>query len=355
MVKAKHTATAFAILAAAFYALSIPISKLLLRHLAPTMLAAFLYLGAGLGMMLCGIVGKSFGRTQKKERLTKKELPYTIAMVVLDIAAPVLLMFGIAGTNSANVSLLSNFEIVATSVIALLLFREVVSKRLWFAIALLTAASILLSFEGKDAFVFNKGSLLVLGACVCWGFENNCTKKISNKSSEEIVTIKGCFSGMGSLLLAFLLKEPLPELKWIAAASALGFIAYGLSINFYIMAQKELGAAKTSAFYSVAPFLGVAFSLLLLGERPRIQFYIALSIMAVSTVLLAKDSIDLQHTHSHEHMHTHEHRHGSAVHTHLHSHVHSHLHIHENGSEGHMHEHHETMNHNHFHTGVQEE
>lgn len=278
MVKAKHTATAFAILAAAFYALSIPLSKLLLlRHLAPTMLAAFLYLGAGLGMMLCGIVGKSFEKAQKKERLTKKELPYTIAMVVLDIAAPVLLMFGIAETNSANVSLLSNFEIVATSVIALLLFREVVSKRLWFAIALLTAASILLSFEGKDAFVFNKGSLLVLGA------------------------------------------------------------------------------AKTSAFYSVAPFLGVAFSLLLLGERPQIQFYIALSIMAVSTVLLAKDSIDLQHTHSHEHMHTHEHRHGSVVHTHLHSHVHSHLHIHENGSEGHMHEHHETMNHNHSHAGVQEE
>ena len=276
-MKAKHTATAFAILAAAFYALSIPISKLLLRHLAPTMLAAFLYLGAGLGMMLCGIVGKSFEKAQKKERLTKKELPYTIAMVVLDIAAPVLLMFGIAETNSANVSLLSNFEIVATSVIALLLFREVVSKRLWFAIALLTAASILLSFEGKDAFVFNKGSLLVLGA------------------------------------------------------------------------------AKTSAFYSVAPFLGVAFSLLLLGERPQIQFYIALSIMAVSTVLLAKDSIDLQHTHSHEHMHTHEHRHGSVVHTHLHSHVHSHLHIHENGSEGHMHEHHETMNHNHSHAGVQEE
>lgn len=277
-MKAKHTATAFAILAAAFYALSIPLSKLLLlRHLAPTMLAAFLYLGAGLGMMLCGIVGKSFEKAQKKERLTKKELPYTIAMVVLDIAAPVLLMFGIAETNSANVSLLSNFEIVATSVIALLLFREVVSKRLWFAIALLTAASILLSFEGKDAFVFNKGSLLVLGA------------------------------------------------------------------------------AKTSAFYSVAPFLGVAFSLLLLGERPQIQFYIALSIMAVSTVLLAKDSIDLQHTHSHEHMHTHEHRHGSVVHTHLHSHVHSHLHIHENGSEGHMHEHHETMNHNHSHAGVQEE
>lgn len=276
-MKAKHTATAFAILAAAFYALSIPLSKLLLRHLAPTMLAAFLYLGAGLGMMLCGIVGKSFEKAQKKERLTKKELPYTIAMVVLDIAAPVLLMFGIAETNSANVSLLSNFEIVATSVIALLLFREVVSKRLWFAIALLTAASILLSFEGKDAFVFNKGSLLVLGA------------------------------------------------------------------------------AKTSAFYSVAPFLGVAFSLFLLGERPQIQFYIALSIMAVSTVLLAKDSIDLQHTHSHEHMHTHEHRHGSVVHTHLHSHVHSHLHIHENGSEGHMHEHHETMNHNHSHAGVQEE
>ena len=212
-------------------------------------------------------------------------------MVVLDIIAPILLMFGITKTTSANVSLLNNFEIVATSIIALFIFKEVISKKLWFAISLVTIATTILSFEGNGAFVFNTGSLLVLGACICWGFENNCTKMISNKSSVEIVTIKGCFSGLGSLIVALILGESIPELKWILVTLLLGFVSYGLSINFYIRAQKYLGAAKTSAYYSIAPFLGVAFSMVLLRELPSIQFYIALIIMIISTVLMVKDTL----------------------------------------------------------------
>lgn len=288
--KLKAAATVFAILAAALYAVNIPLSKLLLVHVEATTMAGLLYLGAGIGMLLVGIASMMSGKGNKKEMLTRKELPYTIAMVVLDIAAPILLMSGIAGTNSANVSLLNNFEIVATSLIALTVFHEAISKRLWIAIVLVTIASIILSFEGSGAFLFNKGSMFVLGACVCWGFENNCTKMISNKSSEEIVTIKGCFSGMGSLFVAFLLGEHFPAAKWAAAALVLGFVAYGLSINFYIMAQKELGAARTSAYYSIAPFLGVAFGMLLLRERPALRFYGAFAIMAVSTVIMVKDT-----------------------------------------------------------------
>ncbi len=241
------------------------------------------------------------GRNDKKESLTKKELPYTIAMVVLDIADPILLMLGITMTNSANVSLLNNFEIVATSIIALVIFREVISKRLWFAIALVTIVSIVLSFEGAGSFTFNQGSLFVFGACLCWGFENNCTKMISNKSSVEIVVIKGTFSGLGSLIVAGVMGEHIPAIKWLVCVLILGFVAYGLSIHFYIMAQKDLGAAKTSAFYSIAPFLGVAFSMLLLKERPSIQFYAALIIMVISTCFMVKDTVELQHTHEHEH------------------------------------------------------
>lgn len=290
----KGIATIFAILAAALYAINIPLSKQLMYHVDATMMAAFLYLGAGVGMMCYGLIQKAVGNQAPKELLTRKELPYTIAMVVLDIVAPILLMFGIQRTNSANVSLLNNFEIVATSLIAWIVFREVISRKLWFAILLVTIASIILSFEGENAFVWNGGSLLVLGACVCWGFENNCTKMISHKSSEEIVTIKGCFSGLGSLIIALIIGEKLPEIQWIAAVMLLGFVAYGLSINFYIMAQKDLGAAKTSAFYSVAPFLGVAFSMLLIGERPQLQFYIALVIMVGSTVIMIKDTMEQQ-------------------------------------------------------------
>lgn len=351
-MKRQKSATVFALLAAALYAINVPLSKLLLEHVAPTMLAALLYLGAGLGLLVYSGAEKLLKRRRSKEPLTKKELPYTVAMVLLDIMAPILLMAGIARTNSANVSLLNNFEIVATSVIALVVFREVISRQLWIAILLVTVASGILSFEGAGSFVFNEGSLLTLGACICWGFENNCTKMISNKSSEEIVIIKGCFSGLGSLTIALGLGQSFPSAKWILAALVLGFVAYGLSINFYIMAQKELGAAKTSAYYSIAPFLGVAFSMLLLRERPGIQFYVALVIMAVSTVLMGKDTVALQHTHEHTHTHTHEHRHGDLVHTHEHTHTHSHLHTHGTDEQQHTHYHSDLPGHDHVHGNV---
>ena len=291
-MKSKKMATCFAILAALLYAINIPMSKLLLNYVDATMMASFLYLGAGIGLFIYGVVLKKINKNKKVDKLTKKELPYTIAMVVLDIIAPILLMFGITMTNSANVSLLNNFEIVATSLIALFIFREVISKRLWFAIVLVVIATIILSFEGTSAFVFNKGSLLVLGACICWGFENNCTKMISNKSSVEIVTIKGIFSGLGSLIVALLIGETIPSIMFIFLVLLLGFVSYGLSINLYIKAQSVIGAAKTSAYYSVSPFCGVLFSLILLGEVPGIQFYIALFIMIISTIIMVKDTFN---------------------------------------------------------------
>lgn len=292
-LKTKNIATIYAILAAALYAINVPISKILLNHVQPTMMASFLYLGAGLGLFIYGLIEKKIDKGKRKEPLTKKELPYTIAMVLLDIVAPILLMLGISMTNSANVSLLNNFEIVATSIIALIVFKEIISKKLWCAIALVTIASSVLSFEGAGSFNFNHGSLFVLGACLCWGFENNCTKMISNKNSVEIVVIKGTFSGLGSLIVALIIGERIPAMQWLIGVLLLGFVAYGLSIHFYIMAQKDLGAAKTSAYYSIAPFLGVAFSMLLLHERPSIQFYVALIIMIVSTYFMVKDTSEL--------------------------------------------------------------
>ena len=340
----KNKATFFAILAAALYAINIPLSKVLLSFVQPTMMAAFLYLGAGFGLLLYGKLTREQG-----EKLTKAELPYTVGMIVLDIAAPILLMLGLERTNSANASLLNNFEIVATSLIALLVFRERLSRRLRLAIVLVTAASIALSFEGEGSFRFNSGSLLVLGAACCWGLENNCTRMLSNKSSVQITTIKGIFSGLGSLAVALCLGEGLPGFVWMAAVLALGFVAYGLSINFYIKAQKDLGAAKTSAYYSISPFLGVVFGVIMLGERPGVQFYVGLAIMIAATVLMVKDTISLQHTHEHTHTHTHEHRHGDLVHTHAHSHIHSHTHTHGQDESAHTHVHKSLENHDHPH------
>ena len=336
-MKTKNIATFFAILAAALYAINIPLSKVLLQFVQPTMMAAFLYLGAGVGLFFYGRFTK-----EKGEKLTKAELPYTIGMILLDIAAPILLMLGLQYTESANASLLNNFEIVATSLIAFFVFREKLSKRLIVAIALVTVASITLSFEGTSSFRFNTGSVLVLGAACCWGLENNCTRMLSNKPSVQVTTVKGIFSGIGSLIVALVVGEQTPSVLWLLTVMVLGFVAYGLSINFYIKAQKDLGAAKTSAYYSVAPFLGVLFGVLLLRERPDVQFYIGLAIMIVATVLMVKDTISLQHTH--------EHAHGDEIHSHEHSHTHSHTHIHGKDEAAHGHTHHTLEGHDHCHT-----
>ena len=345
-MKRKNIATTFAILAAALYAINIPFSKLLLTRVEPTMMAAFLYLGAGIGLFFYGLITKD---REKTAPLTKAELPYTVGMILLDIAAPVLLMFGLKLTSPANASLLNNFEIVATSLIAFFVFKEALSKRLTIAIGLVTVASITLSFEGEGSFRFNTGSLLVLGAACCWGLENNCTRMLSSKSSVQITTIKGIFSGLGSLVIALCIGETIPGILWLLAAMVLGFVAYGLSINFYIQAQKDLGAAKTSAYYSIAPFLGVVFSFFLPGETVGIQFFAGLAIMVIATVFMVKDTIHLQHDHEHAHIHTHEHSHGDVTHSHEHSHHDSHTHIHGEDENAHGHDHGNDIPHDHQH------
>lgn len=284
------TAIFMAVLAAALYALNSPLSKLLLNNISSVMMAAFLYLGAGLGLLIVRFVQKQAGIPVKEDRLTKEDTPYTVAMVVLDIAAPICLMTGLTMTTAANASLLNNFEIVATSLIALLIFKEKISKRLWAAISLVTLSSIILTVEDTGSFQFSFGSVFVLLACVCWGFENNCTRKISEKDPLQIVVIKGFGSGLGSLLIALTIGEKIPGIKYILCALVLGFVAYGLSIFFYIYAQRTLGAAKTSTYYAVAPFIGVFFSLLIFQEIPAVSFWIALLIMAAGTYLASTES-----------------------------------------------------------------
>ena len=162
-----------AILAAVFYALNSPLSKLLLNKIGPTMMAAFLYLGTGLGMAIYQLAASDRGVLNGEQKLTRKELPYTIGMVLLDIAAPIALMIGITRTSAANVALLNNFEIVATSMIALVLFREKISAKLWLGIGLVTVSGVILTVEDMSGFSFSAGSVFVLIACLCWGFENN--------------------------------------------------------------------------------------------------------------------------------------------------------------------------------------
>jgi len=272
----------FAILAAVLYAISTPIAKIVLDTLSPIFIASLLYFGAGLGMMIVGYIRNKYTKTNYKQ-FTKEELPAIIGMIVLDVVAPILLMIGLSTSHPENVSLLNNFEIVATSLIAFFIFKEVIPARLRLAIVLVTIASMLLSVEDFSAFRFSFGSILVLLATISWGLENNLTRKLSFFDPLKVVVIKGIFSGLTSLVIAFVLGVAEFDIIMILITLLLGFVAYGLSIFFYVTAQKELGAAKTSTFYAYAPFVGAILSLIIFLETPDITFYIAFALMAIGT------------------------------------------------------------------------
>ena len=288
-MKAAKTGILLALLAAALYAVNAPCSKLLLDFLPPTLMAGFLYIGAGIGMGAVALVRKLRRTDHTEARLTRAELPYTIAMILLDIAAPVCLLFGLRMTTAANASLLNNFEIVATAVIALLFFKEKIGARLWCGIAFVTAACLLLSFESAESLRFSYGSLLILLACLFWGVENNCTRKISSKDPLHIVLLKGIFSGAGSLVIGLCIGERVTVLWSVFAALAVGCVAYGLSIFFYVHAQRLIGAARTSAYYAVAPFIGTLFSFVLFPQMPHYTYFIALGLMGIGAWLCSQD------------------------------------------------------------------
>ena len=336
--KIKIGAVILAFLAAVFYAINTPVSKFLLNNVTPTFMAAFLYLGAGVGVGIMYLF--HIKKEEKAERLTKQDLPYTIGMIVLDIAAPIFLMIGIKMGTASNASLLGNFEIVATALMALLFFKEKVSRKLWIAIGFITLSSIVLSFEGSGSFQFSIGSLFVILATCCWGLENNCTRKISDKSTYEIVLLKGIFSGGGSFTIAMVLGEKIPEMIYIAIVMLLGFVAYGLSIFLYIRAQRNLGAAKTSAYYAVAPFIGSFLAFVVNGEKLAVEYFIGLALMLVGTVFVVYDTMINHHLHGHTH--TIVHTHNGVTHTHMITHEHEHNHF--GNEEGHGHKHEEYIN-----------
>ncbi len=276
----------FAILAAVLYAINSPFSKLLLNYIPSTLMAGFLYVGAGIGMCVIYIFKKN---KNKELKLTKAELPYTLAMIILDIIAPIFLLFGLKTTTAANASLLNNFEIVATAIIALFIFKEKISFRLWIGIVFVTFSCLFLSFENISSLKFSYGSLFILLACLCWGFENNCTRKISSKDPMQIVILKGIFSGLGSIIIGFCIGEKIIVVWSVFAVILVGFVAYGLSIFFYVYAQRILGAARTSVYYAIAPFVGTFLSLLIFRQLPTWTFFIALGLMGVGTWLSSSD------------------------------------------------------------------
>ena len=161
----------------------------------------------------------------------------------------------------------------APAMIALMVFHEHISPRLWLGILFITLSCALLSFEDLSSLRFSSGSLFVLLAACCWGMENNCTRKISSRDPLQVVLLKGIFSGTGSIVIGFVIGERITHLRYIPLVLLLGFVAYGLSIYFYVYAQRELGAARTSAYYAVAPFIGSFLSLIIFRSMPGVIYF----------------------------------------------------------------------------------
>ena len=276
-----------AVLAALLYALSTPFLKLTLTVVEPVFLAGLLYFGAGVGMLLMCMF------TKESLPFAKKQYPYVIGMILLDVLAPILLLYGLRLSVAENAALLNNFEIVATSVFAFFIFKEKISIRLRYAIVIITLASILLSIENlQSSLSFSFGSVLIILATMVWGLENNFTRNLSDNSPIKITAIKGTFSGLSSILLAYFFNQMTWDVSLILLSMLLGFITYGLSIMFYIYAQRSLGASKTSSFYALAPFLGAGISIMVFKDVPQLNFYIALVLMIWGIVLITIDTLE---------------------------------------------------------------
>ena len=274
-----------AVLSALLSALNAPFAKLLMTDCDSTMLGAWLYLGAGLGTTIIYLVKHDYS-----DHFEKKDYKYLVLMVMCDILAVIFLMKGLSLTSSATVSLLSNFEIVATALIAYLVFKEKISPNLRIAIVLITVAGIVLSLQDGN-FSFSAGGLLVILATLAWGLENNCTKSLANHDPLKVTAVKGIGTGTGSLIIALSIGQRIPGSYDLAMIMLLGFVSYGLSVAFYIYAQRQLGAGTTSAYYALAPFISTILSLVIFREIPGLNYWIGLVIMIVAVYLLNRENL----------------------------------------------------------------
>lgn len=240
-----------AIAAAFLFGLSTPLAKLLLGGVDPIVLAGLLYLGAGvsqgLALLLAGREGEA--------RLEPADIPWLGAAILAGgVAGPILLLFGLRQTPAATASLLLNFEVVATGLVAAAVFREAVGRRTWLAIALVTVGGALLTLDTAQGWGISIGGVLILAACVAWGLDNNFTGRISLKDPRRIVFYKGTAAGAFSVLLGLALGRPLPGWGAAAWAVGLGAVSYGLSIAFFVRSLRAVGAARTSAVFATAPW-----------------------------------------------------------------------------------------------------
>lgn len=337
---------------AILFAASTPLAKLMLGEgISPWLLAALLYLGSGVGLGIVRLAARAIGRHSAEAPLRRSDLPW-LSLVVLSggIIGPVLLMIGLTTTPASSVSLLLNLEGLATMLIAWVAFRENVDRGLLVGAAAILAGAVLLSWQGGPE-GFGTGALAVAGACLAWGIDNNLTRKLSAADPVQITFVKGLVAGVVNMTLALIAGARLPAATSLVSAASVGFLGYGVSLVLFVLGLRHLGAARTGAYFSTAPFMGAVLSIAIFNEPITARLIAAGILMGIGVYL------HLAESHEHEHEHEaleHEHRH---VHDAHHQHEHSpndpagepHNHWHKHARLRHRHPHYPDLHHRHEH------
>ncbi len=340
-----NTDILIALSAAALFGASTPFAKLLAGAMPPVLLAGLLYLGSGIGLFALRLVRD---RGWQPSGIAGSEWRWLLGAILFGgILGPVALMAGLASTPASTASLMLNLEAVLTAVIAWLVFRENADKRVLLGMAAIVAGGIVLGWQpgaesgAASVFLSPTGVLAIALACLCWAIDNNLTRKVSASDAMFIAAAKGSVAGIVNVAVALAQGAVLPAPAVIAATAVVGIGGYGLSLVLFVIALRGLGTARTGAYFSTAPFIGAALSLLFPGESASAAFWMAAALMGLG--------VWLHVTEHHEHEHTHE----PLEHEHLHVHDEHHQHRHEagwDGQEPHLHRHaHATLTHKHPH------
>lgn len=334
---------AAALFAAMLFGASTPGAKVLVGEIPPVMLAGLLYAGAGFGLAL--VIGLRHALAHDGARLqlpAGRDLPWLAAAILVGgVLGPVLLMVGLRTTTAASASLLLNLEAVFTALVAWFVFREHFDRRIALGMVLIVTGGLVLSWEPEAAFAVSLGALAIAAACACWALDNNFTRRISANDASLIACIKGLAAACVNLGIALALGQALPDAAHLAGACAVGFLGYGVSLALFVYALRHLGTARSSAYFSSAPFFGVLLAVVALGEPVTPALIVACALIAAGVWLHLTE----RHAHEHEHL--------PMEHAHPHSHDEHHRHAHDfdwDGTEPHAHRHrHERLLHSHPH------
>ena len=322
----------FAVGAALLFGASTPFAKEIGRNIDPWLLAGLLYLGSGIGLASWRITRRAAGVRNNEAALKRSDLRWLVAIVLIGgVAGPLFLMFGLHATQGSVASLLLNLEGLATMAIAWTFYRESVDSRLFLGALAILAGAVVLSWD-FSVFALSGGAVLVAIACLCWGIDNNLTRKLSSADPVEIAMIKGLAAGATNVILGFATGAQFPTLSIVLLAGVLGLFGYGISLVLFVLALRELGAARTGAYFSTAPFIGALIAVVIFSEPVTVTLAIAAVLMGAGVWLHLSENHEHWHEHertTHEHLHVHDahhrHDHGpgdpiGAPHTHVHTH-----------------------------------